>query len=285
MASSESFAERLKTYRKVMGWTQEQLAKEWSYSPDAVSAWEREVRLPSGQQIPRLAKLLQIEPEELLGSINTSRSKTNAQKGAVSVIDATGLEWKSALETWGEIQNVYRDRSKLSREFSYPRAFEEANDILVVGVSLNAIALNYSREEIIRSIIEKSSTYTLCFLDPDGAKCAERGHEEHLPDGYLESLLRFNLKNVESIRDDISKRNPDGVERLRILTYDLLPRFSIYMFDNTVMTVQSYAYGRGEDTPCFLFERHSQSGLFEFYASAAHYILDHSKPFHSTSIK
>lgn len=281
MAPSESFSERLKNYRKVMGWTQDRLAKEWSYSLDAVSAWEREVRFPSSQQLPRIAKLMDTTPEELLSSINTSRSKTNAQKGAVPAIDEEGLEWKSALETWGEIQNLYRDRSKLSREFSYPRAFEEAHDILVVGISLNAIALNYSREEIVRSIIEKSSTYTLCFLDPDGTKCAERGQEEHLPDGYLAGLIRFNLKNVESIRDDISKRNPDCVEQLRILTYDLLPRFSIYMFDNTVMTVQSYAYGRGEDTPCFLLQRQSQSGLFEFYASAARYILDHSRPFQS----
>ena len=266
-----------------MGWTQDQLAKEWGYSPDAVSAWEREVRFPSSRQIPRIAKLLGTAPEELLSSINISRSKTNAQKGAVPAIDEEGLEWKSALETWGEIQNLYRDRSKLSREFSYPRAFEEAHDIFVVGISLNAISLDYSREEIIRSVIEKSSTYTLCFLDPGGTKCAEREQEEHLPQGYLESLIRFNLKNVESIREDISKRNPDCVEQFRILTYDLLPRFSIYIFDNTVMTVQPYAYGRGADTPCFLLQRHSQSGLFEFYASAARYILDHAKSFQSTS--
>lgn len=278
MPSLESFSDLLKNYRKAMGWTQEQLAKAWNYSSDAVSAWEREVRLPSGQQIPRMAKLLNITPEELIICINTTRSKTNSQRGTVPVIDAKGLEWKSSLETWGEIQNLYRDRSKLSREFSYPRAFEEAHDILVVGVSLNAIALNYSREEIIRSIIEKSSTYTLCFLDPEGTKCAERGQEEYLPDGYLAGLIRFNLKNIESIRSDISKRNPDCLEQLKVLTYDLLPRFSIYMFDNTVMTVQSYAYGRGEDTPCFLLQRQSQNGLFEFYATAAQHILECSKP-------
>jgi len=276
--ASEGFSDRLKNYRKVMGYTQEQLAKEWAYSTDAISAWERGVRVPSSQQLPRIANLLKIAPEELVQSLNTNRGKTNAH-GSVPVIDEEGLEWKSALETWGEIQNIYRDRSKLSRGFSYPRAFEEAHDICVIGISLNAIALSYSREEIIRSIIEKSTTYTLCFLDPDGTQYAEREREENLPQGFLASLIRFNLKNVESIRNDISKRSPESVQQFKLLTYDFLPRYSIYMFDNTLMTVQSYAYGRGEDTPCFLLQRQSQSGLFEFYATAVRHIIENAKPF------
>ncbi len=276
--ASEGFSDRLKNYRRVMGWTQEQLAKEWTYSTDAISAWERGVRVPGSQQLPRIAKLLEIAPEELIQSISMNRGKTNAQ-GTVPVIDEEGLERKSALETWGEIQNIYRDRSKLSRGFSYPRAFEEAHDICVTGISLNAIALSYSREEIIRSVIEKSTTYTLCFLDPDGTQYAEREREEKLPSGFLASLIRFNLKNVESIRDDISKRSPESVEQFKLLLYDFLPRYSIYMFDNTLMTVQSYAYGRGEDTPCFLLQRQSQSGLFEFYATAVRHIVENAKPF------
>jgi len=278
MASSEGFSDRLKNYRRVMGWTQEQLAKEWTYSTEAISAWERGVRVPGSQQLPRIANLLQIAPEELIQSLNTNRGKSNAQ-GTVPVIDEEGLKWKSALETWGEIQNIYRDRSKLSRGFYYPRAFEEAHDICVIGISLNAIALSHSREEIIRSVIEKSTTYTLCFLDPEGAQYAEREREENLPQGFLASLIRFNLKNVESIRNDISKRSPESVEQFKLLTYDFLPRYSIYMFDNTLMTVQSYSYGRGEDTPCFLLQRQSQSGLFEFYATAVRHIIENAKPF------
>src|SRR5450755_373974 len=257
MASSEGFSDRLKNYRRDMGWTQEQLAKEWAYSTESISAWERGVRIPGSQQLPRIANLLQIAPEELIQSLNTKRGKTNAH-GTVPVIDEEVLKRKSALETWGEIQDIFRDRSKLSRDFSYPRAFEEAHDICVIGISLNAIALSYSREEIIRSVIEKSTTYTLCFLDPDGAQYAEREREENLPQGFLASLLRFNLKNVESIRNDISKRSPESVEQFKLLTYDFLPRYSIYMFDNTLMTVQSDAYGRGEDTSCFLLQRQSQ---------------------------
>lgn len=276
--ASEGFSDRLKNYRKVMGYTQEQLAKEWAYSTDAISAWERGVRFPSSQQLPRIAKLLKLAPEELVQSLNTNRGKTNIQS-SVPTIEEEGVEWKNALETWGEIQNIYRDRSRLSREFSYPEAFEAAHDISVIGISLNAIALTYSREEIVRSVIEKGTTYTLCFLDPEGKQYAEREREENLPQGFLASLIRFNLKNVESIRAEIAKRSPESVEQFRLLIYDFLPRYSIYMFDDVHMTVQAYAYGRGEDTPCFLLQRQSPNGLFEFYATAVRHIIENAKPF------
>ena len=77
---AEGFSDRLKNYRRVMGWTQEQLAKEWTYSTEAISAWERGVRVPGSQQLPRIAKLLQIAPEELIQSLNTNRRKTNARR-------------------------------------------------------------------------------------------------------------------------------------------------------------------------------------------------------------
>ena len=79
-------------------------------------------------------------------------------------------------------------------------------------------------------------------------------------------------------RNDISKRNPECVEQLKIMTYDLPPRFNIYLFDDKLMTVQSYAYSRGQDTPTFVLKRQSENGLFEFYASVARHIVEQSKP-------
>lgn len=38
---NEDFPTLLKTYRKSMGWTQEELAQKWSYSFETISAWER----------------------------------------------------------------------------------------------------------------------------------------------------------------------------------------------------------------------------------------------------
>ncbi|SRR5258708_19000556 len=64
----------------------------------------------------------------------------------------------------------------------------------------------------------------------------------------------------------------------QIMQYDLIPRYNIYMVDDSFMTVQSYAYGRGEDTPTFVLRRREPHGLFEFYASVARYILEHARP-------
>ncbi len=60
--------------------------------------------------------------------------------------------------------------------------------------------------------------------------------------------------------------------------YDLPPRFNIYIVDDTLMTVQHYAYGRGEDTPTFVLKRQSRNGLFDYYASVAKHVLEQAKP-------
>lgn len=278
MSPPESFPERLKAYRMSMGWTQEELANEWTYSFETISAWERGKRNPRSQQIPRLARLLSMEPEELVQCINATRVKMDAHRRQENPSDAMKKAWVSALETWGEVQHIYRTRTELSRDFSYPRMFEEAHEILAVGISLNAIAMNYSREKIIRSIIEKKSTFTLCFLDPDGVCCAEREREEGYIQGPLAELTRLNISTMKNIRNAISRINLDCTKQLQIMIYDLLPRFNMYVVDDALMTMQPYAYDRGEDTPTFVLKRQSRSGLFDFFASAARHILEQAKP-------
>jgi hypothetical protein len=187
-------------------------------------------------------------------------------------------ERTSALGTWGELVQIYRDRTELTRNFSYPRMFENASEILAVGISLNAIAMNYSSTEIINSITEHQRSYLLCFLDPKGVYCTEREREEDIPQGSLADLTHLNIQNMEIIHKQLSKINPDGIEKLRLMTYDLPPRFNIYVVDDSIMTVQAYAYRRGEDTPVFVLKRQSSNGLFDFYSSIAMHILTQAKP-------
>lgn len=82
---------------------------------------------------------------------------------------------------------------------------------------------------------------------------------------------------MQLVKDRISQTSPEHARLLEIRTYDMIPRYNIYIVDSTLMTVQSYAYTRGEDTPTFVLIRRRSGGLFDFYASAAHYILAHSK--------
>jgi transcriptional regulator with XRE-family HTH domain len=274
----ESFSEQLKAYRKAMGWTQAELGKRWNYSFETISAWERGKRNPAVQEIPRIANLMGVPSELLAQDIDPSLSGVYSYRNRELLTQVSMQERTSALGTWGELVQIYRDRTELNRDFSYPRMFENASQILAVGISLNAIAMNYSRAEIINSIIDHQRSYQLCFLDPKGVYCNEREREEDIPQGSLADLTHFNIQNMGIIQKQLSKINPDGIEKLQLMTYDLPPRFNIYVVDDSIMTVQAYAYGRGEDTPVFVLRRQSSNGLFDFYSSVAKHILVQAKP-------
>jgi transcriptional regulator with XRE-family HTH domain len=271
-----TFPEALRAYRTAMGWTQEEIARQWNYSFETISAWERGKRNPNTHEVPRLAKLLGMESEALAQSINTNRHKVQRSQDAYT--DEARREWTKAFDIWGEIQGIYRSRTEFNRDFSYPRLFENATHILAVGISLNAIALNYSREQIIESIIEHKRTYQLCFLDPNGTKCAEREQEEGYIQGTLRDLTRLNMHHIQIIQNYLHKIKPDYLQYLQMRVYNLLPRLNIYIIDETFMTVQCYAYGRGEDTPTFVLKRQSNNGLFDFYTRAAKHVLEQTKP-------
>src|SRR5579883_1290317 len=123
------FSTLLRTYRKGMQWTQEGLAQKWSYSLETISAWERGKRIPSNQEIPRLAKLLEIDAETLTRVIVNSRS------GSLKRDPQASVNWRAHFETWGELQHIYRSRTEFSRDFSYARMFEGAQNILATGIS------------------------------------------------------------------------------------------------------------------------------------------------------
>lgn len=268
------FSTILRTYRKSMGWTQEELSQKWSYSFETVSAWERGKRTPSNQEIPRLAKFLEMDPEELASVITNSRAQP--LKRSPQNANQAHTTWKTSFETWEELQQIYRTRTEFNRDFSYARMFENAHNILAAGISLNAIALTYSRNDLIKAITEKSCTVQLCFLDPDGKKCTEREEEEGYPAKTLADLTRVNILLMKTLYNQIETTSPEHSSNLEIKIYDLTPRFNIYMVDDALMTVQSYGYGRGEDTPTLLLKRKTKGGLFDFYAAAAKHIFEHS---------
>ena len=273
-----SFPELLRAYRKAMGWTQEEMAKHWNYSFETISAWERGKRNPSNHEVPRLASLLNVGPEALAQRINISRSKAQEHRDEETESEEQRHKWMRAFDMWGEVQGIYRDRIEFSRDFSYTRLLENAHHVYAAGISLNDITINYSRDKIIQSIVENKVTYQLCFLDPYGTNCAIREQEEGFRPGFLSDLIRLNLQRIETIYNRISKLNPEHVKQLQVNTYELVPRFNIYIIDDMIMTMQSYTFTRGEETPLFVLRRQGLNGLFDFYASAAKYVLEHSIP-------
>jgi len=271
-----TFSTLVKTYRNNIGWKQEEMSEKWSYSFETISAWERGKRIPSNQEIPRLAKLLKMEPKQLADIITYSRGKRNASTNKSTSYE-TRADWKASYETWGELQHIYRTRTDFNRNFSYPRMFKNAHSILAAGISLSVIARGDEREEIPRLILENNCPIQLCFLDPLGKRCTEREEEEDQDPGVLSKTTDGNIFYIKRIRDRIAKIDKEQSKLLEIRIYDMIPRYNIYIVNDTLMTVQSYAYGRGQGTPTLVLEKKGDGGLFDFYASAARHIHKHSK--------
>lgn len=277
------FSTLLKAYRKNMSWTQQELAENWSYSFETISAWERGKRIPSNQEKPRIAKLLEMKPENLTDIIVRSREQSSSSNGRSVVWPETQARWRSSYEVWGELQRIYRTRTAFNKDFSYPRMFEDASSILATGISLNAIAMNYDQELTKQAILERNCHIQLCFLDPYGYRCREREEEEDYVPSVLESLTNANIVVTKALQAQIARIDEEKSKKLEIRTYNMIPRFNIYIVNDALMTVQGYAYGRGEETPILVLERKTTGGLFDFYVSVAKHILEHSKDIHCQS--
>jgi transcriptional regulator with XRE-family HTH domain len=279
--------ELLRTYRRGMGWTQEETAQRWNYSFETISAWERGKRTPSAQEVPRLANLLGIALEDLAACIHRGTIGDLEKSGIGRDAGTSGVQiparhvperWSAAYETWGELVHIYRNRSEFNAAFSYPKMIEGATSVVAVGISLNAIALTYSRDAIINSVVEGNTSYQLCFLDPESEACRQREREEGLQEGTIAELTRLNIRHMQLVRRQLAQRDHRFAKRLALSTFDLPARYNLYLVDDALMTAQSYGYGRGEDTPTLVLRRQTTNGLFEFYAAAARYTLEHAVP-------
>lgn len=80
---NKSTGERISARRKEKGMTQKELADLLNITDKAVSKWERDLACPDTQTIPKLAEILEISIEELLGGKPTPIS---GHKGAEYII-------------------------------------------------------------------------------------------------------------------------------------------------------------------------------------------------------
>lgn len=80
---NKSTGERISARRKEKGMTQKELADLLNITDKAVSKWERDLACPDTQTIPKLAEILEISIEELLGGKPTPFS---GHKGAEYII-------------------------------------------------------------------------------------------------------------------------------------------------------------------------------------------------------
>ena len=76
----ETFGERLQRLRKEKGFTQEDIASKVSISPQAVSKWENDLSLPDLEVTSKLADILEVSVDTLLGRDTTNINKEEEPK-------------------------------------------------------------------------------------------------------------------------------------------------------------------------------------------------------------
>lgn len=67
----ERLANRLKEYRKRLALSQQELAKKVNKPQTVISSWERGVGAPDANELPMLAKALEVSYDDICGSPST----------------------------------------------------------------------------------------------------------------------------------------------------------------------------------------------------------------------
>lgn len=72
------FKENLKSLRKNMGYTQEELANKLNVVRQTVSKWEKGYSIPDAEMVKRIAEILDTDISQLLGSPKEQNTDTDA---------------------------------------------------------------------------------------------------------------------------------------------------------------------------------------------------------------
>ncbi len=232
MPNPQSFPELLRTYRKLHGLTQEDLAGWLGFSKHTIAAWERGKRVPGGTLIPDLAEKLEIGKAELytviVGVSNivpTELAERNRQGKGIDV-----QTQNSSIAEYLNQEQCELDIHQASRYTKIQKILTIRGEKYFIGTK----SLLYSN---LTSKRAKDSIIKVLVLSPNAP---------HLTDELARNMHKRDV-------DDMKKRMNTLFHYLELIksqnenfdwrVYDKRPNFKILMFDD-VMFVSSFDYGR-----------------------------------------
>lgn len=120
-------AERIKKRRQELGYSVAKLAGQLGVTPQAVFNWESQVRAPAKAHIPKLAELLGLRVEELLGATEAPLPEVSMtpEKGRLALADAMQLHDERVRLA---IEECRRLRAELDRAEARQREVMQARD-------------------------------------------------------------------------------------------------------------------------------------------------------------
>lgn len=180
--------------------------------------------------------------------------------GAVALAEATVLERDKAA---GFVE-AFVTRSDFMNTYPPQHFFNGAQDIRVVGLSLNIICQQYPDSRL-RQRLANGATVKCLFIDPKGRHVKEREAEEDHEDGVLSSLTSLNIQTLQRVRKKLPEDTPG---QLLLRVYDEPARFNVTVIDNAVCIVQHYLpHARGLESPTLVVKNlPDRKGLFDAFS-------------------
>ena len=237
MSSPESFPEDLKMYRKNHGLTQTDLARRLNFSAETISAWERGKRRPHIQQIPQLARMLGIDVEKLLQSINVDLDETRVARPQLRMPVSQQHELVTLFASQPACEDAIREAASTTRNASIltirgERYFMGSRSLLYnlcvsrrsVPVSVRVLVLSPDSSHISKELATR--------LDHESAE-------------EIRDKMRHSLNNLKYH----ARRNKD----FEVRCYQESPNFKILLFDSALFVSSVVAGGPKHDHSASVF--------------------------------
>jgi len=162
-----------------------------------------------------------------------------------------------------DVVRIFRNRNEFDSEVSYKELFDGAKSIDAMGLSLNAITVNYGSQHL-DELIDNGCNIRLLFLKPFSKGMKAREEEEGFNGNELSNLTKNNLHFIRKYSDSVA---PEKKSCMQYKVYSSPVRINLFIINGEVMVVQYYdPGGRGIDMPCLLIKkRDMKNGLFTYF--------------------
>ena len=222
-----SFPEDLKAYRKNNGLTQTDLARRLNFSTETISAWERGKRKPNIQQIPHLARLLDVDVKELLQSINVDLRKGNGNRPLVlSHEERRQYDLVTVFDNQESCELQIREAARVAKKVKILTVRGEKYFMGSRSLLHNLCAPKRSQGAHVKVLV----------LAPDSSHITEQLAErlDHESPEEIRDEMRHSLENLQFY----ARRN----KNFEVRCYQESPNFKILLFDSTLF-VSSFVNG------------------------------------------
>lgn len=232
MSFRQSFADYLKAYRTDMAWTQKELGDNWGFSAETISAWERGKRFPRRQQLPNIARLMEMELEELVQSIRATTIDREGSKAQEA--DMVELQQSNSITEFSSQKKCEPEILEASLQARKVKILTIRGEKYFIGsksILSHFFSLDVQKEDVNIEVL---------VLSPDA---------KHITNELAETLEHHSAEEIrETMRIDFEylKLLSRRYKNFQVRYYIQKPNFKLLFFDD-ILFVSAYVTSKNDD--------------------------------------